>query len=245
MRRRISKMINETGNRYGLLTVTPAHKSDNGIWWLCKCDCGGEKWFSGSNLRRGRTKSCGCLQDGVVDESGKRYGMLTVLRKANRTHFGSAMWECVCDCGCEYLAIGTALRAGGAKSCGCSTGNHKPPGVSARRLLFNRYRHSARSRGHEFGLSYEEFASIISADCFYCGIPPSGEVRGWSEKSGAVLYSGIDRVDSSRGYSKDNVVACCRQCNIAKLNHSVQDFIAWIKRASEHLDKKGLLNGKR
>ena len=29
--------------------------------WLCECNCGTEKIILGSNLKRGHTKSCGCL----------------------------------------------------------------------------------------------------------------------------------------------------------------------------------------
>ena len=32
--------------------------------WLCQCDCGNEKTVSGRYLRRGKTRSCGCLPRG-------------------------------------------------------------------------------------------------------------------------------------------------------------------------------------
>jgi len=31
-------------------------------YWLCRCECGGEKVVREDNLLRGNTKSCGCLQ---------------------------------------------------------------------------------------------------------------------------------------------------------------------------------------
>lgn len=31
-------------------------------YYLCKCDCGNEHIVEGSDLKRGKTKSCGCLQ---------------------------------------------------------------------------------------------------------------------------------------------------------------------------------------
>jgi hypothetical protein len=33
------------------------------IYWLCRCKCGKKKEIMGDKLRRGETKSCGCLRD--------------------------------------------------------------------------------------------------------------------------------------------------------------------------------------
>lgn len=50
------------GEKYGLLTVVEvASKGSKGVSYLCKCDCGNEKVVSGSRLKNGNNKSCGCL----------------------------------------------------------------------------------------------------------------------------------------------------------------------------------------
>lgn len=49
-------------------------------WWMCRCDCGVEKMVSLSLLRRGASKSCGCLQSEVAREVARRQGI------KNRTH---------------------------------------------------------------------------------------------------------------------------------------------------------------
>lgn len=61
--RRIMKMIDLTGQRFGRLTVVRhAGKSAHGsVMWKCQCDCGKRKTIAGSSLRRGLTRSCGCL----------------------------------------------------------------------------------------------------------------------------------------------------------------------------------------
>lgn len=58
------KTIDETGNRYGRLTVVRRAESTRGgeARWLCRCECGGEKIARGTKLRRGETRSCGCLE---------------------------------------------------------------------------------------------------------------------------------------------------------------------------------------
>lgn len=51
------------GQRFGRLTVTgPAPDIKKSYrMWFCLCDCGVKKAISQNHLRRGSTKSCGCL----------------------------------------------------------------------------------------------------------------------------------------------------------------------------------------
>lgn len=51
------------GQRFGRWTVIePAITyPSKGTRWLCKCDCGKERVVAAQSLKRGRSKSCGCL----------------------------------------------------------------------------------------------------------------------------------------------------------------------------------------
>lgn len=55
----------------------------------------------------------------VINEEGKRYGKLTVLKRNGTSKDGKAMWLCKCDCGGYVTTIGKSLRNGDCKSCGC------------------------------------------------------------------------------------------------------------------------------
>lgn len=61
------RAIDMTGKRYGRWTVIkrvprPEYKTGNGVWWLCRCDCGTERAIIGATLRSGMSQSCGCLR---------------------------------------------------------------------------------------------------------------------------------------------------------------------------------------
>lgn len=59
-----TRIVDLTGQRFGKLVVIGKDKakSKHGeLLWKCKCDCGNEKIISGNALKRGNTKSCGCL----------------------------------------------------------------------------------------------------------------------------------------------------------------------------------------
>ena len=53
---------------------------------MCRCDCGKEVVVVGSSLRRGNTKSCGCLKikrakEHLDDLTGQRFGHLVVIKR--------------------------------------------------------------------------------------------------------------------------------------------------------------------
>lgn len=129
-----------TGQTFGRLTVLElTNKQNNDNRWLWKCQCSCEKhsivYTSMHKLKSGNTKSCGCLQRewavkknkmGIIDLTGQRYGMLTVIRDLgtiNKTHY----WECQCDCGNITKVSVNDLRRDlygdktrhGTYSCGC------------------------------------------------------------------------------------------------------------------------------
>ena len=57
------KVIDMTGKQFGRLTVIEFSGINhrNSATWLCKCSCGNTTIVDGNSLRRGSTKSCGCL----------------------------------------------------------------------------------------------------------------------------------------------------------------------------------------
>lgn len=75
------------------------------------------------------------------------------------------------------------------------------------------YKASANVRGHSFELQKEEFVSLITGDCHYCGKKES---------------NGIDRKDSSIGYTTSNAVPCCKTCNYMKGTLKYDDFLNHI-----------------
>ena len=74
----MSKVIDLVGQRFGRLTVIGRAENDkyNHARWHCMCDCGNASVAWGSNLKKGRTLSCGCLK---VEKMGsginKKHGM--------------------------------------------------------------------------------------------------------------------------------------------------------------------------
>lgn len=87
--------------------------------------------------------------------------------------------------------------------------------------LFWDYKSRARSKNLEFKIDLEFVRQLTSESCHYCGTPP-------------ILYHGMDRRDNTSGYIEQNVVACCRTCNVAKSTMTEQEFRTWINNVYCH-----------
>ena len=55
----------------------------------------------------------------VIQETGQVYGRLTVTAREGIDSWGNARWRCRCECGREVVTLGTSLRKGDTRSCGC------------------------------------------------------------------------------------------------------------------------------
>ncbi len=240
----MAQLIDETGRQYGWLTVVErAGSIRNWAAWLCRCECGNSVVAKGALLRNGTTRSCGCLQrltaaETAVDETGRRYGRLTVLGRDGSNSHGIALWMCRCDCGNKLQARGSDLRSGHTVSCGCRRedmlhSNALPRGEAAKRSLLLAYRRAADQRGLEWALSMEEFVRLTSLPCHYCGQEP-GQVFGNNGLNGKYIYSGLDRTDNKAGYTVDNVVPCCGACNRMKGTMDYGPFLELVGRISSH-----------
>lgn len=85
---------------------------------------------------------------------------------------------------------------------------------------YRRYKYRAKKAGYKMTLSLKDFDFITSNQCSYCG-----------EKE---KRRGIDRVDNSVGYLKENCVSCCGKCNMMKMKLSKEDFLSHIKKIYEY-----------
>ena len=125
------KKIDLTGDVYGRLTVISddGSRSNTGrVLWLCKCSCGNKVHVQSQNLKNGRTKSCGCLNDDkrrerFKDLSGAETDDFKILDRAYSKN-QRVWWNCVCKhCGASVVLNNNLIRH--QNSCGCLRGASK------------------------------------------------------------------------------------------------------------------------
>jgi len=68
--------IDRTGQKCRALTTTSTwERRGKRIFWLCKCECGGERWIPSSRYFKQRTTDCGC-GIGKRDRKSKYIGII-------------------------------------------------------------------------------------------------------------------------------------------------------------------------
>jgi hypothetical protein len=175
---------------------------------------------------------------------GKTFNRLTVIsqleNKAGKTRF-----SCLCDCGKEIEAVGSEIQRGHTRSCGClrrdadmGRATRLTYGLASFHSLVSIYRRNAKKRGISFELTDEECFQLFTSDCHYCGSPPKN-TRMQHDCYGEFTYSGIDRIDNTKGYVLGNIAPCCTICNIAKGRQTLEEFKLWIQQTYRHLFSEG------
>lgn len=136
-------------------------------------------------------------------------------------------------CGCGYeTSFSTLARflnnVRRCRECGYYTEEE-----AALRKHQSTYMHGAKKRLLDWGISFEEFSSIVKNVCYYCGEQPKQRLAGkvWN-------FAGIDRIDNSLGYRIDNLRPCCRTCNVAKNNLSEEEWKTKISQWMSYLDRE-------
>lgn len=140
-----------------------------------------------------------------------------------------------CDCGEERVIDNRRLRNGSTKSCGPCGATERLPD-SDWRAIWSQVRGRANHAKREMTLTPFHVEKLGLLPCAYCSRPPQNRFhritivgnRRLKDEEPTFLYSGIDRVDSAKGYVPGNVVPCCKFCNYAKMNRTLDEFLEQI-----------------
>ncbi len=168
---------------------------------------------------------------------GNSYNKLTILEFSHSDKRGRKWYKTICECQKEKTIMGAAMVSGNTKSCGCFSSKYQsqhrllPNNLGVKRQIILQYKRHAKDRKIKYDISESDFILLLSLPCHYCGLKPSNIKNSKNYKG--FLYSGVDRLDSGFGYSRQNCVSCCSNCNKSKMAMSKTDFLDWIKMVYE------------
>jgi hypothetical protein len=178
---------------------------------------------------------------------GARYGKLVVVGHERQPN---GCWAVLCECDCgrdKKVLYPNQMARGLVQSCGClnrelSSLRRKgkapactlAPGEASFNFMLRQYKRAALLRDFDFKLTDGEFRILTQQPCAYCGKPPTTGYK-TNHYNGVYIANGLDRVDPNKGYTIENTVPCCKQCNRAKRDLSLDEFLTWLIRVSKHL----------
>jgi hypothetical protein len=167
------------------------------------------------------------------DLRGKKFGKLTPIEIDPTRTDKSIFWKCKCDCGKMTTVKTIHLTQHRVVSCGCSRkvrGNKHPTWRGCgdiSQTYFHNIQNGAISRNLEFAITIEDVWKLFlkqKKKCSLSGIeliPPIGR---WDN-----FTASIDRIDSSKGYVKENIQWIHKDINKMKQALTQQHFINLCK----------------
>jgi len=107
-------------------------------------------------------------------------------------------------------------------------------GKAAANAVVNAYKQRARRKNIKWKLTKKQALSLFVNNCMICKTSPSNTMN-TLRNSGTFKYNGIDRVDSNKDYTIDNVQTMCFICNRAKGDLTQNEFNNWITKLKENV----------
>lgn len=136
------------------------------------------------------------------------------VKNKNRYYF--YIFNCI-DCGKELKVMGGSLKTHSGKCRRCT--QLKTPYL----YIYNELKNH-RKLDIEFTLTFDEFLKKIeNSNCHYCGekLIYHENSRNWGEPNSRSHK--LDRKNNNLGYTDENTVCCCWECNRLKSNRFTYD----------------------
>jgi hypothetical protein len=168
--------------------------------------------------------------------TGKRFGLLTVEKYIGLNNSKNKVWRCKCDCGNYCNVTTTYLNNGKTSSCKCNrykkgsgvynyTGYKDITGTKWYSIKTN-----ARIRQLEFTITKEDVWVLLNKQngkCYFSNLDIS-----FKDKTAS-----IDRLNSSLGYTNDNIALVHKDINRMKTDFSVEYFTKLCKLVANKIKK--------
>ncbi len=168
--------------------------------------------------------------------AGTTFGRWTIIGPG-KSH---QRWLCKCECGTVKEVIGNKLRGKISTSCGCVRNElrHNRNWTGYKEISGSRWKHflyAAKSRNIGVYLSMEDAWNLFERQQHKCAItqlPLTMSVKnnGRYEQGTASL----DRINSDKEYTLENVHWVHKDINIMKMDHSMQYFVQLCKAVVDH-----------
>ena len=192
-----------------------------------------------------------------LDVKGKKFDLLRPVKliriDEQKKGLGKYLWLCQCDCGNECEKKSASLKnhhhnCNIKNSCGCENKKHarwKALDINTRH--FSRIKSGAKKRGLEFDITPEFVDQLYKKQEKKSGISGKAIVMPGKVGVGSGLaqcpsdnkdnIASLDRIDSSKGYTIDNVWWISRRENSCKMDLSIEDVEQFFKDGYEYLKK--------
>ena len=185
----------------------------------------------------------------ITDEElkSKKFGNLTFISFVEPGHKGITRCKWKCDCGNEkVISLWNVIYQTdhSVKSCGCLRkryNNQHPNWNGCGEIsgnIWNRIKQNAQGRNIPFTITPEEIWNIFikqNRKCALTGVDLHFNKNRCREEN---TNASLDRIDSTKGYSADNVQWVHKDVNNIKWDFSEKELLEWVEKIYDYKIKK-------
>lgn len=197
------EISNQDFSNNGWKLIKRYKNKNNNYYALIKCEkCGTTKLVNYYNFINGSQRKCSVCR--YYDLIGTTIGTSEIIGvdrveyitrdSGKKTEYRPYYIVKCTNCGNEYVKAYNKTNWLKHKNCHKCVASFDDPKLNK---LKNAYKSNAKSRGLRWELSDKQFLMLVTNKCSYCGSISENK------------FNGIDRIDSSKGYTIDNCTSCC------------------------------------
>jgi hypothetical protein len=166
---------------------------------------------------------------GVEDLTGMKFNKITFIKYIRNDKFGKALWLCKCYCGKEKILNASAIKAGLTTSCGCNKRISLSKGYGdISGAFWHKLERSALSRDFEFTITVNEAWEIYLKQNKKCAISGVDLIMYPNNDRSRIQTASPDRINSSKGYIKENFQWVHKRINRIKNILSTDELMFWV-----------------
>ncbi len=172
---------------------------------------------------------------------GDKFGRLTIAEQTTKDE--RTAFICSCECGGSKTVDARSLKYGHVSSCGCikkeQVGENNPQWTGHKEIsgaFWSKIAISASRRNISIEVTIEQIWDLFLKQNRKCAL---SKVDLYFPKTVIELGNiSLDRIDSSKSYSLDNVQWIHKDLNIMKMDYTQDEYIEWCHKVAENNPRK-------
>lgn len=247
-----------SGDIFNRLTVL--HKIEHKLF-ACQCECGNIINVHQKDLKGNYKQHCGCLKNKsnrtknltrgqasnceqkINNLLGKKsQNWVVIALDTNWKEYG-IKWICQCECGNQDTFFAHDIRSINTPKCQkCGVGNVINNTILSVKnsyqhisyTLMEKIRYNAARRNIEFNITAEDLWQIYLQQKGFCALSGDEIIFPTRAVSSREENASLDRIDSNKPYTKDNVQWVTKIVNVMKQSLSNKNFVIMCKKIAGH-----------
>jgi len=170
----------------------------------------------------------------LIDLTGQTFHGWKVIERNNNTSQRNPQWICRCQCGVIKSIDGGHLRRGNTRQCRSCVEWKPKDGIPISSKQWHAIQYNAKIRNIKFQLTRQQVYSVFQKQHGKCALTDLNIRLYINREPRSYGTASLDRIDSSKGYTKTNIQWVHKDINRMKSDLPEDKFIYYCSLISQY-----------